>query len=252
MKFDRPRLLVSVRDVSETMAALAGGVDIIDIKEPARGPLGAADPSMIAAIVAAVAGRAPVSAALGELRDSFAGETNSSDGPSDRDSAFTAALAGLDFVKVGLAGLGSSIAAWSKPWQTAVATLPRGLSCVPVVYADLAASNGPSLAAALDWAVDRGSPFLVIDTFRKDGRGLTSHCDRALLESLIAQARASGIRLGLAGALAGDALALVVAMTPDVVGVRGAACIGGRGGAVRENRVRALADLVTQSPAAIV
>ena len=35
-------LLVSVRDSSEAQAALKGGVDLIDIKEPRAGALGAA------------------------------------------------------------------------------------------------------------------------------------------------------------------------------------------------------------------
>jgi uncharacterized protein (UPF0264 family) len=69
----RPQLLVSVRDVAEAEAALAGGADIIDIKEPRRGALGMADAAMIAEIVACVDRRVPVSAALGELREWAAG-----------------------------------------------------------------------------------------------------------------------------------------------------------------------------------
>ena len=41
----------------------------MDIKEPARGPLGAADVDLVEQIIAEVAGRRPVSAALGELLD---------------------------------------------------------------------------------------------------------------------------------------------------------------------------------------
>ena len=63
------RLLVSVRSAAEAEAALTGGASVIDVKEPTRGALGRADDGAIADVVAAVAGRAPVSAALGELRD---------------------------------------------------------------------------------------------------------------------------------------------------------------------------------------
>ena len=61
------RLLVSVRDASEALAALAGGADIIDVKEPTRGSLGMADGDAVAGVVEAVGERVPVSAALGEL-----------------------------------------------------------------------------------------------------------------------------------------------------------------------------------------
>src|SRR3954452_14348343 len=64
-----PGLLVSVRSAAEALSALAGGADVIDVKEPDRGSLGAADEETISAIVRAVDGRAPVSAALGELVD---------------------------------------------------------------------------------------------------------------------------------------------------------------------------------------
>ena len=52
-----PRLLVSVRNADEAIAALAGGAHVIDVKEPERGSLGAADTSAIAEIVLAVNGR---------------------------------------------------------------------------------------------------------------------------------------------------------------------------------------------------
>ena len=61
-------LLVSVRSAAEAQTALAGGAALIDVKEPERGPLGRADDATVAEVVAAVASRCPVSAALGEIR----------------------------------------------------------------------------------------------------------------------------------------------------------------------------------------
>ena len=69
---DTPKtgLLVSVRSADEADAALAGGADLIDCKEPARGPLGVAEPEVVAAILDRVAGqdatawRGPVRGAL--------------------------------------------------------------------------------------------------------------------------------------------------------------------------------------------
>ena len=39
-------LLVSVRDAKEAQQAVSGGADVIDVKEPAHGALGAADPTV--------------------------------------------------------------------------------------------------------------------------------------------------------------------------------------------------------------
>ena len=60
-------LLVSVRSVAEAQEAVAGGAAIIDVKEPSRGPLGRADADVTAAIAEAVAGRAQLTVACGEL-----------------------------------------------------------------------------------------------------------------------------------------------------------------------------------------
>ena len=53
----KPKLLVSVRSADEARAALAGGADLIDVKEPAHGPLGAARQPPRAALCQAVAMR---------------------------------------------------------------------------------------------------------------------------------------------------------------------------------------------------
>src|SRR5579862_6952688 len=60
------QLLVSVADAADATAAIDGGADIIDAKDPARGPLGPVSAEALAAIIASVDGRRPVSAALDE------------------------------------------------------------------------------------------------------------------------------------------------------------------------------------------
>ena len=50
------QLLVSVRDAAEALFAVAAGADLIDVKEPSRGPLGAPDRQTLDAVLAAVAG----------------------------------------------------------------------------------------------------------------------------------------------------------------------------------------------------
>ena len=64
-----PALLVSVRSAAEALAARAGGAAVIDVKEPARGPLGRADVDVWREIFAAIPPVVPVSVALGELSE---------------------------------------------------------------------------------------------------------------------------------------------------------------------------------------
>lgn len=60
------QLLVSVADALDAAAAVEGGADIVDAKDPSRGPLGPVSRAALGAIVATVAGRRPVSAAEGD------------------------------------------------------------------------------------------------------------------------------------------------------------------------------------------
>jgi uncharacterized protein (UPF0264 family) len=61
------KLLVSVRSAEEAGLAIAGGADLIDVKEPLEGSLGAASPTVIDEVLDRVGGRGPVSVACGEL-----------------------------------------------------------------------------------------------------------------------------------------------------------------------------------------
>jgi (5-formylfuran-3-yl)methyl phosphate synthase len=63
------RLLVSVVSGEEAQHALAGGADIVDVKDPGEGALGAPAPSVLADVVRVVGAGAPVSVALGDLPD---------------------------------------------------------------------------------------------------------------------------------------------------------------------------------------
>ena len=51
------RLLVSVVSAREARRALAGGADIIDVKDPSQGPLGAPSPRVLSEVVAEVGAR---------------------------------------------------------------------------------------------------------------------------------------------------------------------------------------------------
>src|SRR5215217_9198029 len=87
------RLLVSVTDVASAAVAVAAGADIVDVKNPAEGALGAPSPRVIEGVRAAVPAEVPVSAAIGDM-------------PNLPGTAALAALgaarSGATFVKVGL------------------------------------------------------------------------------------------------------------------------------------------------------
>jgi uncharacterized protein (UPF0264 family) len=219
------KLLVSVRSGQEAILACTAGADLIDVKEPTRGALGAADIDVIEAVVTAVAGRVPTSAALGELREG----NRLPDALAER----------LSYVKFGLAGCESD-ASWTRQWRQAIASLPASVSPVAVAYADWRSAAAPSPEVVLSAAREVRCAGLLIDTFDKTRGSLEQHLSLEQLDRLISGAQTSGMLAVLAGGLRGEELPRLLALRPDYIGVRGAVCSGGRTGKLEQARVAAL------------
>ena len=229
MKTRRVRLLVSVRDPSEARAAVRGGADIIDIKEPKRGPLGRADYEVMAAIVAQCGGDAAlISAALGEIADPLQ----------------EAPPGSIGYGKIGLA---QAPGCWWTLLEQRFAQLGVAYP-VAVAYADHMRAGAPPIEEVLDWAVDHRAAGILIDTAVKDAAGLFDHTDAAELERFIARARCCSVLIALAGSLAGSSLQRAIALGPDIVALRGAACSNGdRRQSIQTRRVRQLVQLTERS-----
>jgi uncharacterized protein (UPF0264 family) len=226
------RLLVSVRSEEEARAALAGGAEIIDAKEPSLGALGKVDIDVLRAIIWAVNGMRPVSAALGDSGDAAQLATD----------ARAAAEAGAMFVKVGFADV-SDVAQVRERLASVMegALLPSSpCAVVAVAYADWDEVGGAAPQVVLAAAAAEGAMGVLVDTVRKDGAGLFRCLGRAALGSLVRDARARSLMVALAGRISIEDLAFAYEAGAEIVGVRGAACERGREGRVREGRVREL------------
>jgi uncharacterized protein (UPF0264 family) len=226
------KLLVSVVDVGEAREAAAAGADIVDVKNPAEGSLGAPLPAVIAGVRAAVPAELPVSAAIGDM-------------PNLPGTAALAALgaarSGAAFVKVGLWGVGTEAEAVGL--LRAVREAGSGAVVVAAAYADASRVAQAPLAPALLPRVARaaGVGVCLLDTAVKDGDGLLDWLSRDELASLVADAHAAGLQVALAGALRAEDLPVVRATGADIAGVRSAACSDGRrSGPLDAARVRAL------------
>lgn len=218
------RLLVSVRGVEEVETALRAGVEWIDIKEPAAGALGAADPATIAAIVKRVGVRANISVALGELRDF-----------TSRPKLPRA----ISFAKLGLAGCAAQ-PDWPRRWEAVLRSLPAKVTPVAVAYADWRYAQAPSPLDVIEHGARIGCGAALLDTYGKQAGGLFDHCGENQVRDWIAEARRHGMLTVLAGSLALEMIERAARLQPDLVAVRGAACDDGRSGQVSETRIAEL------------
>ena len=224
------RLLVSVASAAEASAALAGGADVIDAKDPRRGALGAVSPEALREIRAAVDGARPMTAALGDAGD---------EATIERDArVFTTAGAAL--VKVGFAGINDAgrVSALTAAAVRGAKAGNGGVVAVAYADADRAASLAPGALVAA--AARAGAAGLLIDTAEKSGAGLRALVARRVLAAWVSEAQAAGLIVALAGQLTADDLPFARDAGADIAGVRGAACDGGRTGRVSADKVRML------------
>jgi uncharacterized protein (UPF0264 family) len=210
------RLLVSVISAEEARRAVAGGADIVDVKDPREGALGAPAPRVLSEVERALSGAAPISVALGDLPDLPHTAALAARG---------AALSGADYVKVGLRGVRELEPAVAMMSAVADAVGPR-VGVIAASYADAGALDPPALSPAwLPALVERtGIAGALVDTFVKDGRGLYGWLSELELTDLIDRTRRAGAIFGVAGQLRRGELRRVDA---DVVGVRSTVCQGG-------------------------
>jgi hypothetical protein len=236
---------VSVRNALEARAAVVGGCDLLDIKEPNRGPLGMADAEAMTAVARCAVdcgapGRSlPCSAALGELIEW-----------KPREPEFSPAL-GIGYVKFGSAGIDSA-AQWSELWRAVqhrfAIPASRDLRWVAVAYADWQAAKGLAPSQLLEAARTVPCDVFLVDTFDKSSGNLLKLMDPAELGQLSDLAHQAGLRIALAGGVRRAQFGELAKVYPDIIGVRGAACAGGRRTApISATAVRALKRELTAS-----
>lgn len=218
------RLLASVRNVEEALAAARAGADFIDLKEPRAGALGGLPPEAIREIVAALRDAhpgLPISATIG-------------DHPAEaleRIAALTAAVGacGVDYVKVGIAGSDADAAALlrrlaAEPWAV-----------VPVFIAD----RGLDLTA-VQLACRLPFPGIMADTEDKLAGSLFDCTPAGVLLRFVELVRGAGKLVGLAGALREHHLPRLAELAPDFAGFRSAICDGARTAGIAPDKLRRL------------
>lgn len=203
-------MLASVRNLAEARLALKTGVDIVDLKAPEHGSLGALPAEEVGRIVAEMGGTVPVSATIGDL-------------PLDPDPICRAVLemaaTGVDYVKIGMFRGGD----WGSTLVTLSHLASRGTRLVAVLFAD----NLPDF----DWIArlkKSGFAGVMLDTQDKTRGSLTGLLDRPTLERFVDETQEQGLLCGLAGSLRSADIPDLLTLQPDYLGFRGALCHSAR------------------------
>lgn len=201
------RLLASVNSLAEAKLVYREGADIIDLKQPAAGALGALPPDTVAEIRAWCAGRVPVSATVGDL-------------PMQPALIFDAvramAATGVDYVKIGFFPGGD----WHQVAHKLAELAQTQSALIGVLFGDT--HPDPAFAETLRQA---GFAGVMMDTMDKSRGSLTDILEGGAIERFVDEAKTHGLLCGLAGSLRLEDVPSLLRYRPDYLGFRGALCV---------------------------
>ena len=226
------QLLVSPATIEEAKHSLAA--DIVDVKRPEEGSLGASFPWIIRAIKDLT--HKPVSAAIGDFDNKPGGAAL---------TALGAAAAGADFIKIGLMFNGIEEA------EMVIQSVTRAVkdsypekTVVIAAYSDWERLETISPFDMAPLAAKAGADVSMIDTGIKDGRSTLEFMDEARLIEFTSLNRSLGLKTALAGSLKFADIDLLKRVDPDIIGVRGMVCGGDRTATVQEELVLKAVSMV--------
>lgn len=199
------QLLTSVKNVEESLLAMYAGANIIDLKDPAVGALGALSIDLSKQILAALDADILTSATVGEGHSSIEKLT--------ADIKKYAQI-GVDVVKISVSELFLNQQFFVEIQQLTL----RGIKLVAVFFADK--SIDLSLIAKLQTAGFYGA---MIDTQQK-ARPLLDVQSMHLLNEFTRMCKDCSLITGLAGSVSKQHINTILTLKPDFIGMRGGIC----------------------------
>lgn len=202
-------MLASVTTDSEASIVLAEAVDIIDLKNPLEGALGALNTCIVSKVVNTVNKRVITSATIGDVD------------PNDPEllrKIEMMAATGVDIVKVGLFT--------SMPTEHFIYTLRQACAQKIELVIVLLAEHYLGIKS-VNTLLQTGIKGVMLDTKNKNGIRLTDILSVNSLKEFVELVRMNGLLTGLAGSLRLEDIDSLLELKPDYLGFRGALCVKG-------------------------
>ena len=231
------KVLISIRSLEELVPASNGGANIIDLKNPNEGSLGAPFPWLIKKI-RNFGNNFALSVAIGDMPNLPGTAALASSG---------AAACGADIVKVGLYGPRSFNEGVKllKSVVKAAKDINQKTLVVGAGYADFKSFNGINSMDIPSICKSAGADIAMLDTYSKNGQKLFNFTDSEKLTKFVNKAHENNLLAALAGSLELKDIKKINDLGADIIGFRGAACSGSdrKNGAVEINRVRKILEI---------
>lgn len=220
-------MLASVTSVQEAKIVMNFDVDIIDIKNPSTGALGAQPIHKVKDIVGFIDKRRMTSATIGDVKNG---------GDELYQFIMSMAETGVDFVKVGLFD-NQVKEQFLMPVKQAAS---KNVAIVIVLFAEDYHEE-----YLLNPLLDIGLKGVMIDTRLKNEIGLCNILSIETLTDFTYKAKHHGLLTGLAGSLRSEDIPQLLTCHADYLGFRGALCVANeRRKSISQSAIKNICDLL--------
>ena len=206
----KTNLLVSLRKLDELSEEIINEVDILDLKDPLNGSIGAWDLQDIKKVISRFKNQIQISATLGDIfnNDKFLIKLKQFD------------KLNLDYIKFGL------LSVYIKNLFDKIKFLGERkfkTKLVCVVFVDIC-DHLKLVYEKLDLFHAYGIKYIMLDTYDKNNGDLLSFCNISNLDKFISKCKKFDIKIGLAGSLKETHIPLMIKLKPNILGFRSAIC----------------------------
>ncbi len=203
-------LLISLRKLDELSEEIINEVDILDLKDPLNGSIGAWDLQDIKKVICRFKKQIEISATLGDIfiNDKFLIKLKQFD------------KLNLDYIKFGLLSMNIKNL-FDKIKFLGERQFKTKLVCV--VFVDIC-NHFNLVYKKLDLFDECGIKYIMLDTYDKNNGDLLSFCNISKLDKFISKCKKFDIKIGLAGSLKETHIPLMMKLKPNILGFRSAIC----------------------------
>ncbi len=216
------QLLVSVKNVEEALIALNAGVDIVDLKDPQTGALGALDLALSAQIVGKTQQHNQINTKHNPYFQPILISATVGENHASLDDLMSSILKrveiNIDIIKVAIATL-EAIPNWQQRFDLReMTTLKADAKLVAVFFADQQVD-----LKLLETLNKLGFYGAMLDTSAKQ-QDLLSICDVQALQIFTQACKINALKSGVAGSLKPQHIEFLSKASPFYIGFRGGVC----------------------------
>ncbi|MDR1466888.1 MAG: (5-formylfuran-3-yl)methyl phosphate synthase [Oscillospiraceae bacterium] len=221
--------MISVVNKDEALIARDSKAELIDIKNPEEGSLGAQSPLVIKEIVDVLPSDIEISATVGDvpyLPCTIA------------QAAYAVASFGVKYVKIGFKGCKNSEEAKNLANKIVNSVKEFDSNIIIGCYADYKENNTLSPFEILEGVKNTGVSGILIDTLGKKGKNLFDYMGAEELKKFTYETHMHNLLVALAGSIKYDHIGVLKEMGADISGVRGAICDGDRMSEINPEKIK--------------